>query len=429
FANKVDEQKAFNNALSLIFVIATSLSLFFILGVAPITAALQESGNAQFVIWLSLVLWIDAMVAIPFARLRHEGKAKKFAVVLLLNIGLNIGLNLFFLLFCKGVYEGRFLPEMSDFVNSIYNPELGVGYVFLSNLIANALFIPLLVRNYKGYVFQLNKEYIKPMISYAVPLVFVGFAGMVNEMLDRILLKEAIPDNFYYGRSKLEALGTYGAAYKLSMLVGLVNQAFRFAAEPFFFSQSKEKNSGETYSLVLHYYVVFMTLAIVGLSVFRRELGAILIGSDILREGLYVLPILLGANVFLGIYMNISIWFKLSDKTYVGTIISIGAAIFTVALNITLIPIIGYLGCALTTLVCYFGMTVVCYVWGQKDYQINYHVSAVIRNLILASLFVLPSYFISFDSILLDALFASVVFVSFFILMYFLELKKLRGKA
>ena len=428
FANKGDEKHSFNNAVSFILIISTTLSIIFILNAPSVKIFLEESGNTQFIIWLTLVLWIDAIVAIPFALFRQLGKSKKFASIKLLNIGLNIGLNLFFLFFCKGIWDGRFLVEYKYLIEPIYNPELGVGYIFLSNLLANVVFIPLLLPTFKGYAFQLNKEYIRPMINYAIPLVFVGLSGMVNEMLDRILIKKILPNDLYEGKTNLEVLGVYGAVYKISMLVGLVNQAFRYAVEPFFFSQSNEKNSPKTFSEVLSWYVIFMSLAFVGLSNFRELLGSILLGNPDLREGLYVLPILLLANIFLGIYMNLSIWFKLTDKTYIGTIISVSAAAFTIALNFILIPIIGYLGSAITTLACYFFMSVGCYLIGQKEYPVPYEIGRVTRVIVIALICIAPTYLINFHDLWLNIGISTASFLAFLLILYPLELKKLKAK-
>ncbi len=426
FANKGDEKKSFNNAVSFTLIISTICSVLFIINAPTVKSFLEASGNIQFITWLTLVLWIDAIVAIPFARLRQLGKAKKFASIKLLNIGLNVGLNLFFLLFCKGIWDGRFLVEYKYLIEPIYNPELGVGYIFLSNLIANAVFIPLLIPTFKGYAFQLNKEYIKPMINYAIPLVFVGLSGMVNEMLDRILIKKILPDGLYEGKTNLEVLGIYGAVYKISMLVGLVNQAFRYAVEPFFFSQSKDKNSPETFSQVLSWYVIFMSIAFVGLSVFRVNLGTIILGNPDLREGMYILPILLLANIFLGIYMNLSIWFKLTDKTYIGTIISLSAAAFTIILNLILIPIIGYLGSALTTLLCYFFMSIGCYIIGQKEYPVPYEVGRVTRVIVIGLFCIAPTYLLNFQNLWLNIGISTSCFLAFLLILYPLELKKLK---
>lgn len=429
FANKGNEQKAFNNALSFILFLSSALSLLVILLSGNVAGLLQDSGNAQFITWLALVLWVDALAAIPFAKLRFLGKAKQFAGIKLLNIGLNVGLNLFFLLFCKGIWEGRFLVEWKEFISLFYNPDLGVGYVFLSNLLANLVFIPLLLPTFKGFALQFHADYIRPMLHYALPLVFVGFAGMINEMLDRILLKELLPANFYSGKTNQEALGIYGAVYKVSMLVSLVNQAFRYAAEPFFFAKAKEKDSPKMYAEVLNWYVIFMCIAVVGISVFRELLGVVLLPNEVLREGLWILPFLLLANVFLGVYMNLSIWFKLTDKTYIGTIISIGAALFTVIFNVLLIPSLGYFGSAITTFLCYFIMSLVCYFWGNKHYPVPYNWQKTGKVLLLSVVFILPSYCCSFASLWQNTLVGILSFTVFLAVLYRLELKKLSIKS
>jgi O-antigen/teichoic acid export membrane protein len=198
---------------------------------------------AVFIVWLALVLAIDAMVAIPFAWLRHQNKAIKFASIKLSNILLTVGANLFFLVVLRHIYEGKYLHSLQSWASYLYDPDFGVGYIFLINLVANALLLPMLWKELRIFRFRLDLKQLKPMLAYAWPLLFMGLAGMVNEVIDRILLERYLPANFYPGTSNMAAVGIYSACYKLAIFMTLTIQAFRYAAEPFFFSQAKEKDS------------------------------------------------------------------------------------------------------------------------------------------------------------------------------------------
>jgi O-antigen/teichoic acid export membrane protein len=363
FANRAgaDRQLLYDRVLSLLLLTSLVLSGVLALLARPLAELLRYPGQSSYIVWLAIILGLDAVVALPFARLRLENKARKFAAVRLVNIVVNVGLNLFFVKLCPEVLAGKILPALRPLVEAIYDPTLGVGYVFLVNLIANALYIPLLARELFGIRFRWpDREELRPLLVYAYPLMFMGLAGMVNEVLDRIVLKYWLPTGFYPGLTNEEAVGVYGACYKLSILMSLVIQAFRYAADPFFFSQSADKNSPATFALVLKWFV----------SLNLEDFG-LMIGPAF-RQGLAVVPVLLMANLFFGMFSNLSVWFKLTDKTYYGTYIGAGGAVLTVALNLLLIPLLGYMGCAITTLVCYFTMAMVCWRLGQRHFPVPY---------------------------------------------------------
>jgi O-antigen/teichoic acid export membrane protein len=373
FANRpgADRQMLYDRVLSLLVLSSIVLSGTLALLSGPLAELLRYPGQSQYLVWLAIILGLDAVVALPFARLRLENKARKFAVVRLLNIGVNVGLNLFFIKLCPDVLAGKMLPGLRPLVAAVYDPTLGVGYVFLVNLIANALYVPLLARELFGFRFRWpDWEVLRPLLVYAYPLMFMGLAGMVNEVLDRIVLKYWLPVGFYPGLTNEEAVGVYGACYKLSIFMSLVIQAFRYAAEPFFFSQSTEKNSPTTFALVLKWFTLSCAFIFVFISINLEDFGRML--GESFRQGLAVVPILLMANLFLGVYYNLSVWFKLTDKTYYGTYIGFGGAILTVALNFLLIPFLGYMGCAIATLVCYFAMAILCWRLGERHFPVPY---------------------------------------------------------
>lgn len=380
-------EKSYNIAeTSLIIssIVFSSVLYFFSNEVANL---LDYSGKGIYIKWLSIILGIDAIIAVPFARFRLEGRALKFAFLKLFNIGLNIGFNLFFILLCPYLVKVEIIN-----VGLIYDPSIGVGYIIYSNLIANALLIPFLIKSFLKVKFALNKEWI-PMFLYAAPLMIMGFAGVTNEMLSRILLKYLLPENFYPNQSNLEILGVFGACYKLSVFMTLAVQAFRYAFEPFFFSKSKDKNSPELFAKIMHGFIIFGSFSWLTISIFLPDLAPIFLRQNSYLTGLSIVPWLLGGGLFLGIYYNLSVWYKLTDKTKYGAWITIVGSILSVILNIILIPIIGYIGSAITTFSAYMIMVLLSYLIGQKHYPVPYYVGRGCFYLLLAGVLIIAFYF------------------------------------
>lgn len=329
--------------------------------------------HPEYIVYFALIIALDAVAALPFAYLRQQEKPLKFAVVKNINIFSNILLNLYFLMLCPYAEKnwGTHLP--------FYDAGIGVGYVFISNLFASAITVPLLAKEFlqmRG--FRFNKMLWREMLIYAMPMMVVGFAGMINETLDRTLITWFY-DDAETGRSMN---GIYGANYKLSILMSLFIQAFRYAAEPFFFNHAKTSDKRTIYAQVMDYFVLvclFLFLAVMlFVDVFQH-----FIGKDF-REGLHIVPVLLIANMFLGIYYNLNIWYKLSDQTNKGAVISLIGAGITIAANLVLIPLYGYTGSAWATLICYVSMAVICYVMGARYYPIPYHVGKVLLYIAVA---------------------------------------------
>ena len=375
FANRpgTDRRELYDRTLSLLIVSTTVLTAVLMLLARPLLGLLEiPPGHEQYAIWVAVILGLDALTAIPFARLRLENRARKFASIKLAGIVANVVLNLFFIVLCPAVVSGHFLPTLQPLVARVYDPTVGVGYVFLSNLVASGLTLLLLWRELLDFRFRLNPAFLRPLLNYAYPLMLMGLAGMVNETLDRILLPKWLPDNFYPGQSSLTAVGIYGACYKLSIFMSLVIQAFRYAAEPFFFAQSTEKNSPATFAMILKWFTLCCAVIFVGISLNVEDFGRLFLRRPEYLQGLVVVPVLLLANLFLGVYYNLSVWFKLTDKTYYGTYIGAGGAVLTIALNFLLSPLLGYLGCALATLACYFMMAILCWRLGERHFPVPY---------------------------------------------------------
>jgi len=381
FSNHNDNKgkNIYANVLTLLTITTATFILFTFTFSQNIADWLKQPNHSEYVIWFAIIVGLDALGSIPLARLRQENKAKKFAIVNLVNIGVFISMNLFFLVYCRINYQ----TNSNWLIDFFYNPKIGVGYVFISNLVASIIKFSLLIPEMK-VKFHINKELTLKMLKYSYPLLFVGLAGIINETLDRAMLKEMLfNQNIKLGIPSQEALkmaqtqlGIYGANYKITMIIAMAIQAYRYAAEPFFFKEAKEKNAKNTYALIMNYFVIavsFMFLAVaLNLQLFRYFTP-----STIYWEGLTIVPILLLANLSFGIYVNQSIWYKLSNKTIYGAMISVMGAIITVAINLSFIPKYGYHASAWATLVCYASMMIVSYFLGQKYYPIPYNLKKI----------------------------------------------------
>lgn len=322
-------------------------------------------GKPQYVQWFSIILAADAFTSIGFAWLRFHEKPMQFAWIRLTNIFINIGANLFFLLFCPWLSLNGY-----HWVNSIYSPENLIEYIFISNLLASVVTVFLFSKTLRHLASGFDSKLFKKMIVYSLPLVVVGLAGMINETLDRILLKQLLPD----GTGDSDA-GVYSAFYKLSLVLTLFVQAFRFAAEPFFFKQAGETDARQTYAHIMKWFVYVCGFIYVSTMAFLPWLSGLLIRKKEYFEderGLAVVPVLLLANLFLGIYYNLSIWYKLSDKTRLGAWTAIAGAAVTLAGNLIFIRYYSYVASAWTTLVAYATMVVIGYILGQRHYRIPY---------------------------------------------------------
>ncbi|MBC7450684.1 MAG: oligosaccharide flippase family protein [Cytophagales bacterium] len=392
FANKEGSQEPhiFNQVNTQVLFSSSILSVLLLLLASPVSSYLASQGNSpllieasrqsykEYIYYVVLILFTDAALAIAFARLRIMNKAFLFAAVKLMNIFLTVLLNVILLWGLPMALASTWLSQDSkEFILRFYDPKDLVSYIFISNLIANVLQFPFLIKTFKGYKIIWDKVLYKPMLVYAMPLMIMGLAGMINEMLDRLILKELLPDDFYPGSTKLHALGVYGACYKLSMFMTLAVQAFRYAAEPFFFSRASDKSSPQLFADVMKWFVLVCILLFLIVSL-NLDWIKYFLRNPAYWEGLSIVPILLMANLFLGVYYNLAIWFKLTDKTYWGIYISLFGALFTIAGNILLIPLIGYMGAAWVTCLCYGLMAFISLQIGQKYYPIPYQTGKIV---------------------------------------------------
>ena len=370
FANSEDDKdKVYSTAAIAVITTAFLMSAFIIFFAPQLAHISKNDGRNTYFILFAIILFTDTIAKIPFARLRQQNKAWRFASLNLISIAVNLSLNLIFYLIIPFLSSRSLSASMNEGAPSII-------WMFIANLIGSAILIPLMLPEWRAILTSsFDSDLFKRMLRYAYPIMFMGFAGMINETLDRILLKQLIVDQKYAEAQ----IGIYAANYKLSIIITLFIQAFRFAAEPFFFAQSKKEDAPATYARVMRYFMLVCSTIFVSVLLYL-DIIKYFIGKSY-HSGLEVVPILLMANVFLGAYYNLSVWFKLTDKTLLGAYVSIGGAIITLVLNFLWIPTYGYIGCAWATLICYFSMSAASYFLGQRYYFIPYPVKTIIATL------------------------------------------------
>ena len=367
FTQIEEPKKVFNTSLSMLFMTTALFALLLILPIQFIADVMKLGAHPEWLIYVVLIVALDTIAVLPFSKLRQDGKPKKFALIKLLNILTNMFFVIFFLYFCKSDFEAG----KQNLFSSIYNPSIGIGYVFISNLIASSITLLLLIREFSGFTFQIDKKLLRDIFIYSTPLIIVGFGGIINETIDRFMIVYHYNGTIDEARS---ANGIYSANYKLAVLIVLFIQTFRMGAEPFFFKQSTKENAKETYARVMHFFIIVCSLCFLGvvmyLDIWKHFMG--IKKNPEYLEGLFIVPILMLAKIFLGIYYNLTVWYKLTNKTMVGATITIIGAALTIIVNYLLIPQLGYLACAMATVVCYGSMMVISYVQGQKHYPIPY---------------------------------------------------------
>lgn len=373
-----DRNKVFSTAFISVGVVALVFLIDAIIFAQPIADWLRYPNNTEYVVWFAMIIGLDAVASIPLAKLRSENRAKTFAAINIANVLVNIGLNLFFL---KWLMPWLQAGGSNAIVEVFFTAETGVGYVFIANLIASTVKFVLLLPVVRG-LRSIDLTLLKQMVRYATPLLFAGLAGMVNETLDRILLKRLLFDSLGE-ESTMRSIGIYGACYKISIVITLMIQAFRYAAEPFFFSQEKEKGSRELYARVMDYFVWAMAGTFLFVMVFL-DLFKYFIPNEAYWVGLKVVPILLMANVFLGVYYNQSVWYKLSGRTIHGAYLAIFGAVITLTINFIFIPEYNYMASAWATFACYGSMMVASFFLGQKYYPVPYNVVSNASVVIIA---------------------------------------------
>jgi O-antigen/teichoic acid export membrane protein len=370
FASKSENsEKIYSTSfISLLFT-----SLIFLLAIRifreDLSVAMKYPGQSE------LTVCLDAVTAIPFAKLRLTGRPIKFASIKIISIFFNIGFNVFFLTVCPWILKNH----PGTFFLRLYNPELGVGYIFLANLLASLSTLILLYKEIILIKPIFDKALLRKMLAYSLPILVIGLAGMINQNIDKILIPFLLPAD----QNPMYQLGIYGANYKLAVLMNMFIQAFRYSFEPFFFNRNKTETAENPlfYATVMKYFIIFGLIIFLGM-VLNIDIVKHIIPPGY-QEGIKVVPIILIADLFFGVFFSASIWYKLKDRTWYGAYIALIGAAITLILNIILIPVLGYMGSAFSLLVCYFTMMIINYLWGQKFYPIPYDLKRIITYFVV----------------------------------------------
>ncbi|ESU24212.1 polysaccharide biosynthesis protein [Flavobacterium enshiense DK69] len=362
FYNKEENKKSVIETTT-ISIFWTSISFLSIALLFRNTLANWAGVEIQYVTYAIWILVFDALAIIPFSKLRATQRPMKYAVIKIGNVVVNLGLNIFFLLVLPKLAQSD--PE--SFWSSIFIYDFQVGYIFVANLIASLATLLVFLPDYIFLKWHFNISLWKNMMHYGWPILFAGLAFGINEHFDKILLEKLLPQNI-----ALSEVGAYSACYKLGLFMVLFRTAYTLGIEPFFFSHAGNENAPQTYATVTKYFVIFGSLILLCVVVFADVLKVILIGNPEYWEAMKVVPLIILANFFLGIYTNLSVWYKLIDKTQVGAYISVLGAIVTLALNFLLIPKFSYMGSAIATLAAYGSMMAISYYLGNKHYPIPY---------------------------------------------------------
>ena len=406
FSNKEGEapSKVFSATLTAVGTVALVFVCLVFAFITPLSFAMGYASHPSFVWVMAVTVAIDAFQCIPFAYLRYKKKAVKFAVLKLLFIVMNILLNLVYFVVLPSLYN-----SYPDIVGKIYSPEVGPGYAFYINLFCTASITFCFYKELKTFRPSYDRKMLGRMLGYSWPILVLGIAGILNQTADKILFPY-----IYKGGDAHEQLGIYGAASKIAMIMAMITQAFRYAYEPFVFGKSKDKDNKETYALAMKYFVIFTLLAflvVVGyLDVLKH-----LIGSDY-WDGLKVVPIVMAAEIMMGVYFNLSFWYKLIDKTIWGAWFSGAGCLVLIVINVVFVPQYGYMACAWAGFAGYATAMLFSYFVGQKYYPIDYRLGHLAKYIVLAVVVFAMITYVNSSLDMLPAVAINTVLIAFFAL-------------
>lgn len=358
--------------------LASTSALFLALVIVfldPIAWALECGDHPSYIAMMAAAVVLDAFTAIPFSYLRFRRRPMRFAALKLINIGLNIGLNLFWILICPWLWA-----QNPSWVMWCYSPDMGIGYIFLANLISSGAMLLLLLPELRGFRWRFDSGLWREMIVYSWPLLVLGVAGIMNQTIDKILFPLLLPDH----SEAMTELGIYGANYKIAIVMVMFIQAFRFAYEPFIFAKGRERGEDrlQSYRDAMRYFVIFAMFIFLGVMYYLDILKYFI--SPRYFSGLKVVPVIMIAEFFFGVFFNLSLWYKLTDKTIWGMWFSLLGLAVTVILNVALVPRWGYMGCAAAALACYTVMMVTSWAVGRAKYPIGYNVRRLMTIFFIA---------------------------------------------
>ncbi|MGN6417273.1 MAG: lipopolysaccharide biosynthesis protein [Pseudobacter sp.] len=380
FAQDHDRQKLFNT-LNVSVIISTILfTALLYLFEKPITGFIGMDRHPEFVTWMIWIVFFDTLYTIPMARLRQEERPRKYAFINMFAVVLNVAIVLFFFYVAKPAREA----DPYTFLGQLYRPEIGIGYFIIANVVSSAVCLLLLYKEFTAFRFEFDKKLWKDVMKYSYPLIIVGLGGMINEMLSRLVYQKVSTASVTQREFEL---GVFGANYKLAVLITIFIQIFRMAAEPFFFNQSRHEGAQRMYARVMKFFVIACCFMFLIISLFLETWkGLIASKHPEYAQGIHIVPILSMGSIFLGIYYNLSVWYKLTNRNMTGAYITIAGAVITIVLNIWWIPEYKYTGAAWATFTCYAFMMIISYVLGQKHYKIPYPKKKLIAYLVIVTL-------------------------------------------
>ena len=380
FVQDKDKYKLYNTLNTSLLVTTILFSAVLLLFTKQLANATFMSAHPEYFVWLTGIIFLDTLATLPFAKLRQEGRPRKYAFVRVMGIVVNVLVVVFFIGVCPKIAA----TNPNSVLLLLYDPSVGIGYYLIGNLVGSAVTFLLLWGQWKDFRFWFDKILWKEVMTYSWPLIVVGLGGMINEMLSRLVYQHVVTIDPVEAKRQL---GIFAANYRLAVLITIFIQMFRMAAEPFFFNQSKNDNAQKIYARVMKFFVIACCMMFLVIGLFLDVFEKILtIKFKEYGEGIHIVPVLAMGSVFLGIYYNLSVWYKLTNKNLWGAAITIAGAVITVLLNIWWIPCFGYTGSAWATFTCYAFMMLASYMLGQKHYPIPYAKKKLIAYLVLTTL-------------------------------------------
>jgi O-antigen/teichoic acid export membrane protein len=402
YAQKEEDYERVYSTAMISLLVSSSLFLLLVnIFISPVSVALRYSDNQGYIRLFAAIVATDAFTAIPFARLRKENKPVLFSTIKILNVVITIGAVLLLLVIAPRIYErgGKALA-------GLYNPDYGVGYVFVANLIGSLSTLIILL----PYTFRIKVLFDRSlwfrMVSYSFPLMIAGLGGAVNETLDKVIMRRVVGED-----AGLEMVGEYGAGYKIAVLMSLFIQMFRFAAEPFFFERAKREGAKTTYAYVMKYFIIAMLLIYLIINLYLSGFKYII--GESFRESVKVVPVVGMGYLLYGIYVNHSIWYKLNDLTRYGIYITFSGAAVTVCINVFLIPVFGYMASAWAHVASYGTMIILSFILAERHYKIEYGMVKMLPYIVFAVLIVLLINIIEYNNTGIELFINTLFLVAF----------------
>lgn len=401
FMNKEGENPKVVHSTSLLTLASTSVAFILLsfLFIDQISELIRYK-NHDHILMMTVIVALDAFMAIPYAKLRYDKRPIRFALVRLSFIFSNIFFNLFFLIICPWIFKVN-----PDLISWFYSPEYGIGYIFLANLLSTILVLIMLIPTTYGISFKFDYKLVKRMLKYSYPLLILGIAGVVSHTVVPL----TYPYLFTNQEDAQYQIGIYTACIKITLVIAMFTQAFRYAYEPFVFAQNKEKAGNKVYSDAMKFFVIFALLVFLGVMYYIDIIKHFV--SPSYYAGLSIVPIAMLGEICIGIYFNLSIWYKLTDKTKYGAILSILGCLISVLINIQLVPIFGFVASAWAVLASNMLVMIVSYILGQKYFPVNYQLKTLLFYTILTVVFYIVGIYLPIDNQILKLSFRSILLI------------------